>query len=187
MADVSAGEGAGTEQPRRGYQRSSAALLGALLAVLALIAVMWGLSQFQRPNLPDPAPAVNYRADLAAARQAAPFSVLAPRSLPLGWKATSVYWDDQRPKLSWHLGVLTARGQYVGLEQGTGSSAAFVRAKTSATRPDGVVTIHSERWRLLRSPDGSEHALVSRGKGDTTVVAGTATVGQLRMFASSLR
>jgi Protein of unknown function (DUF4245) len=178
---------ASSEQPSRSYQRSAPALIGALLAVLALIVVVWGLSQFQRSTLPNPAPAVDYHTAFAAARKAAPFRVLAPERLPPGWRATSVNWDDLRPVLSWHLGLLTAQGQYVGVEQGTGPSSSFVRAKTPATQPVAVVRLRSQRWRVLQSPDGTEHALVSREKGATTVVTGTAPLAQLESFTSSLR
>jgi Protein of unknown function (DUF4245) len=177
---------AAAERPSRGYQRSAPALIGAMLAVMGLIVAIWALSRFQHRDLPDPARPVNYTAQLAVARQSAPFDVLAPASTPPGWRATSVSWDGQPPDLTWHLGFLTAQDQYVGLEQGSAPSAAFVAASTSATEPGQPVKIGGQRWQTLSSTDSSVHALVRRTPGVTTVVTGTAAESQLESFAGSL-
>lgn len=171
---------------RSGYQRSVPGLLGALIAVLVLIASVWVLSRFQHRGVVDPTETVDYTADLAEARDSAPFDVLAPSPAPSGWRATSVEWDAVRPDVSWHLGFLTPEGDYVGLEQGNAPASAFVAANTPATQPGEAVRIGAESWQSLVSADGREHALVRRAEDVTTVVTGTAPLSELVAFAESL-
>ena len=161
-------------------------MFGALIAVLALIVGVWLLSQFQDRGTPDPARRVDYTAELAEARRAAPFDVLTPSTVPAGWRATSVEWAGTEPDVSWHLGFLTPAEEYVGLEQGNASAADFITAHTPATEVADPVEVGGETWRVLVSEDGSEHALVQLGNGVTTVVTGTAPLPELIAFAESL-
>jgi hypothetical protein len=182
MAELSEGG-----EPARGsYSRSVSGLLGALLAVLALIIAIWGLSRFQHRDVPNPARTIDYTSDLSVARKSAPFDVLAPRPAPSGWRATSARFDGQGPTVSWHLGFLTPAGQYVGLEQGNAAAAGFIRAHTAADQPGSPVSINGQQWQTLSSSGGSEHALLQTQRNVTTLVTGTAPLDQLRRFAASL-
>lgn len=154
--------------------------------MLVLIAGIWGLSKFQRTEVTDPAETVDYTAELAEARDAAPFEVLAPVPTLAGWRATSADWEGVGPEVSWHLGLLTGAGEYVGLEQGNAPADDFIEASTPATSPDDPVTVGGQTWDALVSDDGQEHALVQRVAGVTTVVTGTASVEELVAFAESL-
>jgi hypothetical protein len=174
------------EQPSRTYQRSAPGLIGALLAVVGLIVVVWALSRFQHRAVADPAPPIDYRGQLVDARSAAPFPVLAPSPVPVGWQATSASWDGQPPDLTWHLGFLTAAGQYVALEQGRAPGADFVARSTPATVVGQPVTVAGHRWQTLSSSSGDDRALVRRSPAFTTVVTGTAPLSQLESFAASL-
>jgi Protein of unknown function (DUF4245) len=175
------------EPARARYPRSASALFGALIAALGLIAVIWGLSWFQHRDIPDPARTIDYSADLSTARASAPFDVLAPQPAPAGWRPTSAQWDGIGPIESWHLGFLTPAGEYVGLEQSNATTGSFVSAHTSADEPGRFVTINGRQWQTLSSSDGSEQALVRSQGGATTLVTGTATSAELRVFAGSLR
>ncbi len=174
-------------QTRSGYRQSFGGLIGALVAVFVVIGFVWALGWFQHRPLPNPTPTVNYSAALSAARQEAPFHVLAPERLPAGWRATSVNYAGVGRDISWHLGFLTAGNQYVGLEQGNGPSAKFVALKTKATRTGPTVRLGDQSWTTMTSASGSERALVHRAGGETVVVTGTATLRQMEGFASSLR
>jgi len=174
-------------EARSGYQRSVPGLLGALIVVLVLIASVWVLSRFQHRGTTDPARTVGYTAELAEARESAPFDVLAPSPVPPGWRATSVQWDGADPEAaSWHLGFLTSTGEYVGLEQGNAPVADFVAGTTTATQPAEAVEVAGESWQGLVSDDAREHALVRRESGVTTLVTGTASLEELVTFAESL-
>ncbi len=173
-------------EARGGYNRSVPGLFGALIAVCALIAAVWLLSQFQNRGTPDPAKTVDYTAELAEARRAAPFDVLAPSPVPAGWRATSVEWDGGGPEVSWHLGFLTSAEEYVGLEQGNASAPDFLSDHTPATEVVDPVDVSGESWQVRVSEDGREHALVQLRNGVTTMVTGTAPMPELVAFAESL-
>lgn len=174
-------------EARSGYQRSVPGLLGALIVVLVLIASVWVLSRFQHRDTTDPAKTVDYTAELAEARESAPFDVLAPSPVPPGWRAASVQWDGADPEAaSWHLGFLTSTGEYVGLEQGNAPVADFVAGTTTATQPTEAVEVAGESWQGLVSDDAREHALVRRESGVTMLVTGTASLEELVTFAESL-
>jgi hypothetical protein len=119
-----------------------------------------------------------------------PFAILAPRSVPADWRATSVSWDGTAPELAWHLGFLTGPGDdvdYVGLEQGNAEPAAFVAASTRADQPGAPVVVDGRAWQTLTSADGSETALVQTdSRNVTTVVTGTASEEALIAFVRTL-
>lgn len=166
-----------------------AGLIGALIAALLLIVAIWGLTRFQDRDVASPAPAVDFAAELATAREQAPFPVLAPRPVPDGWRATSVSWDGAGPEVAWHLGFVTGAGSdaaYVGVEQGNAPAAEFVAAHTPADLPADPVDIGGARWQALTS-DGDETALYrTAADGATTLVTGTLPEAELVAFVESL-
>lgn len=174
-------------RPRGEYSRSMGGMVGALIAVLGLIAVVGGLSWLQHGDVADPARTVDYSGTLAVARDQAPFHVVAPSPVPAGLRATSVSWDPVGPRKLWHLGFVTPARDYIGLYEGTGSVATFVEASTPATEPGPSLTVAGDAWGSLTSPDSGETALVRTRQGVTTVVTGTAGEDQLVAFATTLR
>lgn len=176
-----------TSPSRPGYTRSLGGMAGALIAVTGLMVGVWALTWFQRGDLDDPARTVEYSAVLAAARQQAPFHVVAPDPVPPGLRATSVSWEGGGGRVAWHLGFVTTDRAYIGLYQGNGPADDFVAANTPAAGTGQVATITQVRWRILSDADQRETALVRTSAGVTTVVTGTATLAQLTTFAGSLR
>lgn len=176
-------------ETRSGYRQSAGGLVGAIAVSLVLIAAIWALSLFQRRAPADPAPTVDYTAQLAQARAEAPFDVLAPDRLRTGWRATSVDWVGAGPQLSWHLGLLTGRGsdaQYVGLDQGNGVPQDFLAATTTADQPGPSVRIGDATWETLTAADSHETALLLEKHEVTTIVSGTASASVLEAYAGSL-
>jgi len=123
---------------------------------------------------PDPAPPLDYVAAADAAREAAPFDVLAPTALPQGWRATSVRYQAGA-EAHWHLGVLTAQDEYVGLEQIADDVEDAVAAFAPGTSPVGSATIDGVRWEVRTDPDRGETTLVRHNGEVSTVVTGTAS------------
>jgi hypothetical protein len=167
-----------------------AGLVGSVVAALGLIIAIWGLTWFQHRDPPNPSPTVDYQAELAQARGASPFAVLAPQPPPPGWRATSVSWDGSAPEYAWHLGFLTGAGSgsdvnYVGLEQSNAAPTEFLAAATPADESGPPVTIDGASWQTFSSTSG-ESALVLPGEGVTTVITGTAPLDQLIAFAKTL-
>ncbi|MET7933719.1 DUF4245 domain-containing protein [Streptomyces sp. NPDC005322] len=137
---------------------------------------------------------VDYRVELGTARRAAPYAVSAPEpgALPKGWRATSVTYRPTAPGSGageggalWHLGFLDPDQQYVAVEQSDGRPVPFIDDVTQQARE----TKHKQRiagkeW--TRYEGDKYDALVSREPGVTTVVAGTASYGQLTKMAAAL-
>lgn len=168
----------------RRYQRTFPGMIGAMIAVLLLITGVWLLTRVQNRNSIDVTPTVSYSAALSEARSQAHFAVLAPASVPAGWRATSVQWTLGVQASSWHLGFLTSDHQYAGIDQSTRSSAAFVASVTDATNPGGSFTIHGSRWMVTTSP--TDTALIRRTGRLTTIVSGTASKTELETLTATL-
>ncbi|MEU6418236.1 DUF4245 domain-containing protein [Streptomyces spiralis] len=128
---------------------------------------------------------VDYRVELLTARRAAPYAVAAPEGLPEAWKPTSVrYRADQDNR--WHLGFQDPEGQYVAIEQSTQKRKDFIDDASQGGHATKVTQeIDGRTW--TRYTGGRYDALVLEdAKGSTTVVAGTASFGQLTKMAQAL-
>ncbi|WP_308189007.1 DUF4245 domain-containing protein [Streptacidiphilus sp. ASG 303] len=154
-----------------------------LLAVGAVAAVVY---VFIPHSGGEPVRTVSYGTELATARRAAPYPVLAPQGLPAQWRATSVrYSADDGGHATWHLGFITPSGRYAAVEQSDDSAGSVVRAQVQGARPDGTAPVAGRPW--ARYQGTRYRALVVDGKGGTTAVTGTATYQELARLAQSLR
>lgn len=155
-----------------------------LVVVLAVVAFVLLVAS---ERFGDPTPPLDYSTQLASARRAAPYEILAPAGLASGWEATSVRYREQPDgSVTWHLGF-NSPGGYAGLEQSDGSTEALlaehVRGATGAepTRIAGVT------WQRRSGGQPEPRGLVHVSNGVTTLVAGDATWAQLRHLAAALR
>jgi uncharacterized protein DUF4245 len=159
-----------SEQAGR-YQRSAGGMVGAMV-VLVLLLVAWVAIQSLVKDQPDSAVrTVDYAQVVTPARKAAKFDLVAPASLPTGWRATSVTFRDTLPQ-HWHLGVLTDHDRYVGLEQGQKSLASMVEEYVDKDAHRGpAVDVDGRSWRTY-TDTGGDLALVRRDGDATTLVVG---------------
>ena len=169
---------------RSAYPRGLRSLVGAMVATVVMVLAIWLVTRPRSDDVTQPAPAIDYSAQLKTARSQAPFDVLAPEALPEGWRATSARWRGSQPAVTWHLGVLTDDDAYVGLEQSNANASAFLKASTRADDPRGPVQVDGATWQSYAG--GSESALVRVEQDVTTVVTGTAPRADLLTFARSL-
>jgi hypothetical protein len=174
-------------RPRRGYTRNVSGLIGALLAVLGLIAVMAGFTWFLRGPVDDPARTVDYSASLELAREQAPFPVVFPDPVPSGLRATSVDWDGVGRRVVFHVGFVTPDKDYIGLYQGNGPVDEFLVASTPASDPGPPVTVDGAAWQTLTNSEQGETALFRTVNGVTTVVTGTVGEDEIATFVRDLR
>lgn len=168
------------------YQRSAGGMIGAMLVLLLVIAGFWAFRELNRTTPESPVRTVDYVEVAEFARGEAGFNLLAPESLPSGWRATSATYTPP-PDEAWHLGVLTAEERYVGLEQATSSPESMVETYVGeeATRA-GKVEIAGRSWTAWSDP-GGDQALVRRGDEITTLVVGTAGRDVLVDYIKRLR
>lgn len=154
-----------------------------VLVAVVVALVLGGRAMFGDPSTPQRT--VDYQQTAKKVRKIAPFKIAAPDRLPDGWRATTATYD-RGPKGRWHLGVLTADDDYVGLEQTPLSRRTSVERFAPKTKPRGWDTIAGSRWRVRASSEG-ETTFVRRANGLTTVVTGTASRDQLEAYVASLR
>lgn len=154
---------------------------------MAVIALVAGVIYVFIPHDDSEAPVkrVDYSIELLTARRAAAYPVAAPEGLAKAWKPTSVRFDGSKGD-SWHLGFLDPSGEYVAVKQSTAKPVKFIEEATQrAARTKATEKIDGQTWH--RYEGQTYDALVREDKGATTVVAGTASFGQLTEMAQALK
>ncbi len=160
-------------------------LVYSLIATVALIV--------PRGNPTASAPPVDYAAVAQQAQGSEPDRLLVPE-LPSGWKSNSA---ELRTKTSdnvdaWYIGLLTPKGQYIGMVQGFGANDSWVADQVNRTRISGTRDIGGVKWdvydnRAAGSDAGNvAYALVTTAGKSTVVVFGTASDDEFTTVASSL-
>ena len=169
------GTGSSRGNPSMGDIARSVAVLGAI--ILALFAI--GRLVTVTPD--EPTRAVDYRSAVESSRTVADFELLAPDSLPEGWRATSVRFEQD----SWHLGVLTDDDEYVGLEQVAATPQRAVERFAKGSRVYAKTVVAGESWSLRTGPR-DDLTYVRRDGDMTIVVIGTAPRVVMERYISSL-
>jgi Protein of unknown function (DUF4245) len=148
-------------------------------------------------NVPDdhPVKEVDWKPVLTAARDQAPFDVLAPANLPEGWRATRVNWvplgkpyfnGEASPRNLWQIGFLTPDDVYIDLNQGDAQPQEMVDQQSREGTPDGSSVIAGQTWQRLVSPDSRTRSLVLHGPEATVVVSADLPYEALEAYASTL-
>jgi hypothetical protein len=161
-------------------------MIGALLVLVVIVVAFVTFQEVNTGPPANPVHAIDYQPTLKYARRQAHFQLLAPPSLPAGWRATSVTFEPQGHQ-RWHLGVLTDQNKYVGLEQSDTPVRSMVQEYVDPAASRGrPVTVAGKAWSIW-SDSGGDTALVRRQGGATTLVVGTATRAVLVDYVRSLR
>ena len=177
--------------PRRRGVASALDIVRSMGVVLLLVAVVALITL--RPSGGDEIRVIEYADDLASARVAAPYAVLAPTGLE-GYRATSVRFTPTESGTVWHVGFVSPLEEYVGLDQTDGPAAAFVDDLTESAAPvggsDGSVELGGRTWERYDEggdTDGERvRGLVTEEAGATTLVSGTADWSELEAMAAAL-
>jgi hypothetical protein len=152
------------------------------VGVLALVILaIWGFSKLFTQKPDSPTPSVDYAGTVKQARPAADFALLAPTTLPAGWKATSVRFDPQ----SWHLEVLTSGGDFIALEQAKISIDRSVDQFAKGSKTGGSTKIGSQTWEARKGPRDLI-TYVRSHDGLTTLVTGDAPAKTVKTYVASL-
>lgn len=171
-------------------------MVGALLVTLLVILAFVGFRACNRTNLSVSPDHVDYLAQIRDAQQAGA-RLTYPASLPSGWYATQMTFD-QGPPPELVLSMLTPDDQYVGFVQSPKTPAEllarYVDAQATAGPPahppgpggqPGSIHQSVPSWDVWTDA-GGDTALVARHGNDSLMVFGTATRSQLEQLASSL-
>ena len=174
--------------PRSAYANGSAAnivrsllVIGAIVAVL--VAIVPRVSSVSQPPVDVADTAQQVAADTG-------WPISAPRDLPEGWRATSVrYVRSTDGLMTWHAGYVSADGRYVALEQTKDATTEWVSAQTNRARVTGQVQAGGLTWDTLVRSGKVQNSLVHHGEAPgvlTTIVTGTGTFEELKLFADAL-
>ncbi|MCW2829586.1 MAG: hypothetical protein JWP31_278 [Aeromicrobium sp.] len=152
------------------------------MAVIALIIlVVYGVGRFFTEDPGDPVEPVDYAAVVAQAAPAADFDLLAPASLPDGWRANVAQFEPR----SWRLGVLTDDDEYIGLRQVRLGVDRAVDKYAVDSRLDGTADIAGQTWTVRTGPkDRTTYVLSS--DGITTLVDSTTSRAVAERYIESL-
>jgi hypothetical protein len=167
------------ERPGR-YQRSIGGGVGSLIVLVVVVLAFVGFRALFRDNPEVEPEAVDYLAVVAPAQQAG-MPVVYPRSLPSGWRATSVdYTPGERP--AWGVGMLTDDGKFVGLRQQDADLSSLLETYGVKSAVEGdTVTVDGAlppRWQEWSDPDGDHAYAASVGEYEV-LVYGSAPVDDL--------
>jgi hypothetical protein len=152
------------------------------VAVIGLIVLgLYAFGQLFTQEPESATPEVDYAQIVEQARPAVDFDLLAPASLPAGWKATTARLKPEW----WHLGVLTDDEEYLGLEQVTVSVNRAIDRFAEESRADGTAEVAGETWTVRTGPD-DRTSYLRRADGVTTVVVGTPSRRVIESYIASL-
>ena len=166
-------------------------LVFSLLATVALVIVI--VLVVPRGNPTASTPPVDYATIAQQAQGAEPDPLLVPE-LPSGWRSNSA---ELRTKTadkvdSWYIGLLTPKGQYIGITQGFDANESWVAEQVDRSRIAGTRDIDGLRWDVYDNRDsGSDagnvaYALTTTAGRSSVVVFGTAEDSEFRTVASAL-
>lgn len=159
-------------------------MVRSILVIGALLFGLAGLGYWFQVKPDDKVQAVDYVTAVKAARGDAQFDVLAPASLPKGWKATTVRYESGA-RGHWHLGVMTDKGEYIGLEESGIGTQRAIESFAPDTKAKGNTTVAGQSWQLRQSKRG-ETTLVREDGDITIIVTGTASLAVIEDYATSL-
>jgi hypothetical protein len=162
-------------------------MVGAMIVLVVLVVAWVGFTSLTTKDPTSPVRVVDYAQVVPAAKRTADFDLVAPATLPDGWRATSVNFSDA-PGARWHLGVLTARDRYVGLEQADRSVRSMVEQYVDKEASRGApVDVAGRRWATYTDA-GGDLALVRHDGTTTTLVVGhDVPRNELVSYSASLR
>lgn len=164
-----------------------AGMVGAMLVVVAVIVGFVVLRSALRPGVEVQPEPVDYLESVETAERAG-LDVVHPRTLPAGWRATSVdLRAGDRPE--WGLGVLTGSGAFVGLRQADRSAGelldTYVDEETTAGGPVDAAAAVAPRWESW-SDEGGDLGYTAEVEGETVLVYGSAPATEIEQFMALL-
>ena len=173
------------------YQRSSGGLVGAMIVTVVLVLGFAAFRGLFRENPATPVRTVDWSIQVKAGVADKKLTLLAPPSLPAGWKATSASYDTGSSP-AWHLGLLTASRKYVGIEEGRSSVADLVAEHVDANAVKGKpVRLGGETWQQW-TDSGGDYGLSRTLTGpdrqqESVLVVGSAAEADIRSLVDGLR
>lgn len=186
---VGAREGMGDDRGVAADKRGSKTIRDLVLSLIVLGLVVFVIYLFiPHDSKADPVQVIPFNVELGQARRVAPYPVAGPEGLGADWRSTSVEYSPTDPKnITWHIGFVDPKQEYVAVEQSNGPADAFISSVTIDSHRDGTRTVRAGGLTWQRYTGGRYTALVRKDPHVTTVVLGTAPDAQLMQLAAALK
>ncbi|MFL6157775.1 MAG: DUF4245 domain-containing protein [Marmoricola sp.] len=176
--------------PNPHTQRSVSGMVGSMIVLLVLIGGWLGFRSLTRDHDTTQYPTVDWQPVVKVGRSDKDLLLFAPPALPSGWQARTVTYNAGNFP-HWHLGLLTGKGKYVGIEESFDPVADLASQFVDENAQRGKdVLIGGRRWQTW-TDSGGDYAValnVSTGDGhsDSVMVVGSAPDQEIRDFAATL-
>lgn len=160
------------------------ALLASLVVVAFIVLVV------VRPNQ-DLVKPVDYHAVASQAQQTVS-EKLADPSLPKTWKANDAELKSGNGKaITWYIGLITAKQQFIALEQGINTGSSWFRSVVGKAPVTGHVTIDGVRWTVYNQRHSANqgnfgYSLTGTIAGSNFVLHGSAGNAEFAQLATAL-
>jgi hypothetical protein len=166
-------------------------LIYALIATVGLVIVI--VHVVPRGTPVDVSAPVDYRSIAAEGQGSEPDALLVP-VLPKGWSSNNADLRTKTPDKvdSWYIGLLTPKGEYIGLEQGFKANDSWVAEQVNKSMIKGTTTIDGITWdvydnRSSTSDNGDvDYAQVAHAGSSSIILYGTATADEFRVLSRAL-
>jgi len=169
------------------YQRSTNAMVGAMIVTLAAVLVFVGWRALFRADVETEVEPVEWELSVGLAEEFG-LTVVRPDALPEGWVATSVELaasDDPR----WGMGLLTDDGDFVGIRQQDTSIEELVRTyvddDADPGEPATVPSRVTDTWETW-TDDGGDLGYSTELGDDAVLVYGSAPAEDIEEFIATL-
>ena len=173
------------ERPGRRPPQTFGAMTGALV-FLVLVVLGWVVFRAVTSDQKStPVPTVDWAAWVKAGRAEQVLALYAPPALPNGWRATSVNYAGGA-QAQWHLGMLTDRGKYVGIEESRSPTRKLVEQYVDPNAVRGKdVEVDGTTWQTW-SDSGGDHGFSTEVGDEAVLVYGSAPVEEIEAYLGLL-
>lgn len=177
------------ERPGR-YNRTFGGLVGSMIVCVVVVLAFVAFRALGREELKVEPEAVEYL-PLVVEAQAADLPVLYPTEMPAGWTATSVNLRGGTDP-TWHLGILTDDGDYVGLRQESTPLESLAESMIDEDYTEGdPVTVESaagSEWTTYADAGGDHGFGITRSTSslENVLVYGSASEEEQRILIGLL-
>lgn len=176
------------ENSRR--HRANQTLLNLIVATLASLAIVLFLVVVVVRPAPEPTAAIDYTAVASEAQGGSSEPLVVP-ALPQGWTANAARFERRSEVLTWYIGFVTPRTEFIAFNQGIDANATWQAAVLDGSTATGETTIAGIRWtvydhRTADDPGNYAYALAASVGASTFVLHGTAPDAEFEALATTI-
>ena len=155
------------QPPARSGRGTWVDMVRTMLVVLAFVVLIVLL--VPRPGQ-LPRPQVDVGTAVAGVESQLGFRPIVPAGLPSGWTPNAAAVRDAGGVKAFHIGYITDKGQYAGVDQATSITTEWLNANDAGGTAVGEVKIDGVTWQQLYQQDQEYTSLLLRRSGQVVLV-----------------